>query len=175
MTKYEIIAQMQESAAYMFGPVRPAGSGYTSGLTIVPNPFQCCGISTLRGFGFLYFYDDNGRPDFAREAEFLAGLWRYNRGRTHYVYVLNSNQVQNSGEHKALMKCGSVQVCQFPNLQPGHQNDLYMFVCNLNEGIGKFFDRHGVAFTEQPVEAAPAVASTVKVKAKPSNKTAETV
>jgi hypothetical protein len=152
--KYGVNATFSEGQAHLFGEIgsESNASRYRSGIAIIPNPFQCCGTSTIRGFDGhqIYFPPDavGTHTGFAEKAAFLAALWGQNQGHTHYVYVLNAAQKAANNIHRALVECGSVEVCKFPNLQPGHTNDLHMFVCNLNEGIGKFFDAGGVAFTE---------------------------
>ena len=172
--KFDIVGTIMEGHAMLFGQVAAANSRYNA-LQLPTNPFSCCGITALRGFGAVQLYAGNNAELFKQKAAFLAGLWKTSSGRTHFVYILNHDQKRLDTTHKALLECGSVEVCAFPNLQPHHGNTLYMFVANLNEGIGKFFDRNGVPFEAPPAEAKPAVESTVKVKAKPSSKTAETV
>lgn len=181
--QYGVVGNYSEGQSQIFGIVptvthnAPVTRYSANGISIVPNPFQCCGISTIRSFdgNQIYFPPDypTSPAGFAEKAAFLAALWAVNRGTTHYVYVLNAGQKAQNQIHKALVECGSVEVCKFSNLQPYHNNDVYMFVCNLNEGIGKFFNREGVPFKE-PVKVETPEAS-VPAKAPSRRRRTKTV
>lgn len=149
---------------YQFGEVGgdPRRAGYLPvGISIGSGPFSCCGLSSISGM--------NGITDlrqFAEKAAWLAALWATTHGKTHYVYVVNPSQdMQRAYEHGALLECGAKLICEFPNLQPGHQGYyLRMYMINLNDGIGRFFDHNGAAFTEPP-KAEPTTTKGNTVKA----------
>lgn len=152
--QYGQVGVFNAGFASIFGVV---GSPNTRGLYSPPNPFSCCGITTLAGFGVLSL------TSFKERAAFLSGLFRLYH-KTHLVYVLNEGQVRQAQEHQALLALGAIQVCEFPNLQPHHGNQLYMFAVNLNDGIGKFFDAQGMPFETAPKEPAAPRPKTVVVK-----------
>ena len=144
--KFGYNARPQGNMICMFGEIPEAGR-LATGLTVSENPFQCCGLKTLSGF--------NGYTpitEWADKAAWLAALWQLSRGMQHYVYVVNPTQdIIKSREHGALLECGAKLICEFPNLQPGHGGyHLKMYMCNLNDGIGRFFNVNGVAYTEPP-------------------------
>lgn len=114
---------------------------------ITNSDLSCCGVTTFKGFTCAF-----PLTEFADKAAWLAALWRVARGMRHYVYILNDNQnsIKNY-EPGALRECGAELVATMPNMQPGHGNQLYLYVVDLNVGIGKFFDSSGVPYTEPPV------------------------
>lgn len=154
---YKILGSFPVGASQIFGK---ADQGYARGLTIINNPFMCCGVTSMHSFGQMMM------TTFAEKADFLAGLWAVSRGKTHFMYILTAIQASQSGyEHAALLEVGSVKVCEFKSLQHHPWNLLQVFVCDLNAGIGKFFDTNGVPFKAPPTVAAPAVSATVVVTA----------
>lgn len=131
---------------FMFGEI-PENGRLASGIAIGTSPFNCCGLSTIAGFHGI-----TRLTEFAERAAWLAALWKTTHGRTHFVYVINPIQDMGvSCEHGALLACGAKLICKFPNLQPGHSGyDLKMYMVNLNDGIGRFFDANGTAYVEPP-------------------------
>lgn len=155
-------------SCHMFGeiptkiPGDPRLMPMARGIQIGTSPFACCGLSTICAMSGTVIL-----TEFPERAAWLAALWNTTKGRTHYVYVVNPTQDrQQQMEHGALLACGAQLIAEFPNLQPGHSGyNLKMYMVNLNDGIGRFFDANGYAYTEPPkVEPTAEVGKTIKVK-----------
>lgn len=138
-------------------------------ISLMPNPFTCCGLTSLTGFGRVY-----GLNDFAEKAAFLAGLRNINHGRTHFVYVVNPTQKYGE-DHKTLIEAGAKLIASFPNLQGGSHSGymLEMYLWNPKDAVGVFYDNIGGALTEDPrikkMEAAAKPVPAPKPKPKEPN------
>lgn len=144
--KYGINAQVPAGMNQTFGEIPAQGIPF-GGVVIPTNPFLCCGLTTLAGLSVGI-----DLRQFEERAAFLAALWNINQGKTHHVYVVNQSQDgDTTSVHSALRECGAKVICEFPNLQPYHnRNNLKMYMVNLNDGIGKFFDEQGRAYVKPP-------------------------
>lgn len=154
--RYRAQFQFQAGLGSVIGP-DPEQGGTPRGISLMPNPFSCCGLSTLTGFGNI-----GGIATFDEKAAFLASIFSITSGRTHFVFVVNPQQ-KHGEDYKAMIEAGAKKIADFPNLQGGGHTGylLEMYMWNPNDGIGKFYDRDGVAFTIPPpttpeVKAAPA-------------------
>jgi hypothetical protein len=169
---YGIVGSYLAGNNHIFGVMHTTGGVlHARGLSVVANPFLCCGTTAIHSFGSLSL------PSFASKAAFLAGLWQNGCSKTHLMYVITEAQAKQTGmEHAALLECGAVKVCEFKNMNHYPYNTLQTFVVNLNDGIDKFFNASGTPFTVEPENtrvvrntsvtlfAAPAVVAPVAVK-----------
>lgn len=132
---YGIVGSYPVAAAQIFGRTH---IGYSSGLSVIANPFLCCGVTALNGFGQIRL------TTFAEKAEFLSGLFGVNRGKTHFVYILTEAQAKvTQVEHALLAELGSVKVCEFNSMQHAPWNLLQVFVFDINAAIGVYISASG--------------------------------
>lgn len=159
MARFGVVAQYDTGAASMIGRIdeksythndwRPAAVG----ISLIPNPFTCCGLGTLTGFGRTALVDEVTRVvTFENKANFIAAIYTLTAGRTHFVFVVNPTQ-KHGDDFKVMVEAGAKCIAKFPNNQGGSHSgyNLEMYLWNPNDAIGIFVDSYGVARTA-PVE-----------------------
>lgn len=107
------------------------------------NQLGSCGLGSLNGF-----YTCENFTSWQDEAEWISCLYRTLYCPAILIYCLTQNQLKNAG-HQALLKIGSVQVTEFPNLTHG-PNMQYLFKVNIRNAVGRYCNKYGEAYTEPP-------------------------
>lgn len=156
----QIIGRFEEKV-YLPGEWRPA----VQGISLIPNPFTCCGLGTLTGFGRTDLMDRaTNTVSFENKANFLAAIYALTAGRTHFVFVVNPTQ-KHGNDFKVMVEAGAQLIAEFPNLQGGSHSgySLEMYLWNPNDACGVFLDKLGGALKAplevktSPPSAAPSI------------------
>lgn len=127
------------------------GHAMARGITMMPNPFLCCGLSALSGLGNVSLIT------FEEKAQYLSAIYGLSGGRTHYVFVVNPQQ-KSCAEFKTLVAAGAKLIWEFPNLQGGSHSgyNLEMYQWNPHAAEGIFLDHYGRPLPKDPsIKEAP--------------------
>lgn len=176
MAKFGVVAQYNTGSASMIGRIdetsyapggwRPA----VQGISLIPNPFTCCGLGTLTGFGKTYLLDESTKTvTFENKANFLEAIYALTAGRTHFVFVVNPTQ-KHGDDFKVMVEAGAKCIAQFPNNQGGVHSgyNLEIYLWNPKDAINVFLDIGGRALKAPPETKATKPAATKKLASQPT-------
>lgn len=129
--------------------IGPDNEQYKKGITVSKWALNSCGIGSIQGFYQLPCFTDS----YVNRAEFLSVLYRelYNPG--YAIYCLSDTQLFDN-RHKALLEIGCRELASWPNLYHS-PNKIHLFLVNVREGVGKFFNEYGEPFEKAPDVVVP--------------------
>lgn len=115
----------------------------------------CCGIGEIRKVTYVYVL-----PTFADKAKWLAALYvsLYNCG--HALFTITKGEHHRAGV-AALIELGAIKIAEFPNLYHGPRM-LELYLVNVRDGVGRFFNEYGEPFSEPPNPMPPIPERTMK-------------
>lgn len=143
---YGVVNGSEQKVNYSrFGLLKTASVSdwYPGGNLMHSNIFNCCGLMSMANFGTYKF------SDYADKAEYVAAMFQSYRGWGHLLYAITEQQVKTSEEHALFLTMGAERCCAFPNLCHG-PHTIELWVVNLYDGVGRYYDNRGTAFKKPP-------------------------